>query len=155
MASIKRFGLHSLNTITATATDTSGNTETASVNVTAITTGDYITITGTSESGLSARIPFDFSPWVPFRPFVLPILTRPYQKIREKAIGNQKTSPVMPHLSGVGEDEASPTQSSPDWWGITPSLKLELGNRGIILRLERRVCTHEQKTENVEEKRCL
>jgi hypothetical protein len=41
------------NTITATATDVDGNTETASVTVTAITTGDYIKITATPESGIS------------------------------------------------------------------------------------------------------
>jgi uncharacterized protein YjiK len=41
------------NTIIANATDASGNIQTASVTVTAITTGDYIKITATPESGIS------------------------------------------------------------------------------------------------------
>jgi len=41
------------NTITATATDTEGNTAAASINVNALTTGDYIRITADTESGIS------------------------------------------------------------------------------------------------------
>ena len=41
------------NTITATATDTDGNMETVSINVNAVTTGDYISITANTESGIS------------------------------------------------------------------------------------------------------
>jgi hypothetical protein len=41
------------NTIAATATDVSGNTQTASVTVNAVSTGDYINITATPESGIS------------------------------------------------------------------------------------------------------
>ena len=41
------------NTITATATDTEGNTAAASINVNALTTGDYIKITADTESGIS------------------------------------------------------------------------------------------------------
>ena len=41
------------NTITATATDTSGNTQTASVTVNSVSAGDYIKITPSEESGLS------------------------------------------------------------------------------------------------------
>ena len=41
------------NTITATATDTSGNTQSASITVSAVTTGDYIRITAIPESGIS------------------------------------------------------------------------------------------------------
>lgn len=41
------------NTITVTATDTEGNTAAASINVTALTAGDYIRITADTESGIS------------------------------------------------------------------------------------------------------
>jgi len=41
------------NTITATATDTDGNTATASINVNAMTTGDYISLSSDTESGIS------------------------------------------------------------------------------------------------------
>jgi len=41
------------NTITATATDTEGNTAAASINVNALTTGDYIRLTADTESGIS------------------------------------------------------------------------------------------------------
>ena len=41
------------NTITATATDTDGNTITTSITIHALTTGDYIRITADTESGIS------------------------------------------------------------------------------------------------------
>ncbi len=55
-----------LNTITVTATDTDGNTETTSITVNAVTTGNYIRITSDIESGIaplevSLRIDGSFS----------------------------------------------------------------------------------------------
>lgn len=45
--------LEGQNTITAVATDTEGNTAVTSITVNAVTTGNYIRLTATPESGIS------------------------------------------------------------------------------------------------------